>query len=101
KYGVARCEEGGEIVVDAERGIGALMVRVRNSSSDAPASPGIGIGLAAVRARLALLFGNNQRVTLTEDGSGSTVVTVVMPLVKTIRTVRSMRAVRKKKGALA
>jgi hypothetical protein len=85
KYGVACCEEGGEIVVDAERAIGALMIRVRNSSSGAPSSPGFGIGLAAVRARLALLFGNNQRVTLTDDGSGSTVVTVVMPLVTTAR----------------
>ncbi|HEX7678601.1 MAG TPA: histidine kinase [Thermoanaerobaculia bacterium] len=91
KYGIAHCEEGGEIVVDAERGIGALMIRVRNSSSGAPASPGMGIGLAAVRARLALLFGNSQQVTLTEDGSGSTVVTVVMPLVTTVR----------KKGAAA
>jgi hypothetical protein len=91
KYGVARCEEGGEIVVDAEGGIGALMVRVRNSSSGEPASPGMGIGLAAVRARLALLFGGRQRVTLSDDGSGSTVVTVVMPLLTTVR----------KKGAAA
>ncbi len=85
KYGVASREEGGEIVLDAERGIGALMIHVRNSSADAPASPGFGIGLAAVRARLALLFGSNQRVTLSEDGSGLTVVAVVMPLVTTAR----------------
>ena len=82
KYGVARREDGGEIAVDAERGVGVLVIHVRNSSAGTPDSPGFGIGMAAVRARLALLFGTAQRVTLTDDGAGMTAVTVTMPLVQ-------------------
>jgi len=80
KYGVARREDGGEIAIDAERGIGVLTIHVRNSSAGTPDCPGFGIGMAAVRARLVLLFGNAQRVTLTDDGAGMTDVTVTMPL---------------------
>ncbi len=82
KYGVAPCEEGGEIAVDAERGIGVLTIHIRNSSAGASDSPGIGIGMPAVRARLALLFGSEHQVTLTEDGAGAAVVTVTMPLIR-------------------
>lgn len=87
KYGVARREDGGEIVVGAERGAGVLMIHVGNSSAGNSSagirdSPGFGIGMAAVRARLALLFGTAQRVTLTDDGTGLTDVTVTMPLVQ-------------------
>jgi hypothetical protein len=81
KYGVARREDGGEIAIDAERGVGMLTIHVRNSSAGTPDSPGFGIGMAAVRARLALLFGSAQRVTLTDDGAGMTDVTVTMPLI--------------------
>ncbi|MEA2570280.1 MAG: two-component system, LytTR family, sensor kinase [Acidobacteriota bacterium] len=82
KYGVARREDGGEIALDAERGVGMLTIHIRNSSAGTPDSPGFGIGMAAVRARLSLLFGAAQRVTLTDDGAGMTVVTVTMPLVE-------------------
>jgi anti-sigma regulatory factor (Ser/Thr protein kinase) len=87
KYGVARREDGGEIAVDAERGVGVLLIHIRNSSAgDSSAGvgdcTGFGIGMAAVRARLALLFGTAQHVTLTEDGAGMTEVTVTMPLVQ-------------------
>jgi len=81
KYGVGRREDGGEIALEAERGVGMLTIHVRNSSAGTPDSPGFGIGMAAVRARLALLFGTAQRVTLTDDGAGMTDVTVTMPLV--------------------
>jgi len=81
KYGVARREDGGEIALDAERGVGMLTIHVRNSSAGAPDCPGFGIGMAAVRARLELLFGRAQRVTLTDDGAGMTDVMVTMPLV--------------------
>jgi hypothetical protein len=81
KYGVARREDGGEIALDAERGVGMLTIHIRNSSAGTSDSPGFGIGMAAVRARLALLFGSAQRLTLTDDGDGETDVTVTMPLV--------------------
>jgi hypothetical protein len=81
KYGVARREDGGEIALDAERGVGMLTIHIRNSSAGTLDSPGFGIGMAAVRARLALLFGSAQRVTLTDDGAGVTDVIVTMPLV--------------------
>lgn len=81
KYGIACREEGGEIEIDAEGAIGALTIHVRNSSAGEPDSPGIGIGIAAVRARLALLFGSGHRVTLSEDVPGVTVVTITMPMI--------------------
>ena len=81
KYGVARREDGGEIALDAERGVGMLTIHVRNSSAGTSDSPGFGIGMAAVRARLTLRFGSAQRVTLTDDGAGMTEVTVTMPFV--------------------
>lgn len=86
KYGVAPREDGGEIAVDAERGVGMLTIHVRNSSAGAPDSPGYGIGMAAVRARLALFFGSAQRVTLTDDGVGMTDVAVTIPLVESGRS---------------
>ncbi|MCU1228611.1 MAG: signal transduction histidine kinase, LytS [Acidobacteria bacterium] len=81
KYGVARREDGGEIALDAERGVGMLTIHIRNSSAGTPDCAGFGIGMAAVRARLALLFGSAQRLTLTDDRDGVTDVTVTMPLV--------------------
>ena len=84
KYGVAQREDGGEIALEAEHGVGVLTIHVRNTSAGAAGSPGFGIGMAAVRARLALLFGN-ARLTLTDDGRGMTDVTVTMPLVATKR----------------
>jgi anti-sigma regulatory factor (Ser/Thr protein kinase) len=86
KYGVARREDGGEIVVNAERGVGVMTIHVRNSSAGTPDSPGFGIGMAAVRARLALFFGSAQRVTLTDDGAGMTDVAVTIPLAGSRRT---------------
>jgi hypothetical protein len=86
KYGVARRDDGGEIAVDAERGVGVLTIHVRNSSAGAVDCPGFGIGMAAVRARLALLFGTAQRVTLMDDGAGMTDVAVTLPLVRSRRT---------------
>ena len=85
KYGVARREDGGEIAIDAERGVGVLTIHVRNSSAGAVDSPGFGIGMAAVRARLALLFGSAQ-LTLTDDGTGMTDVAVTIPLVRSRRS---------------
>jgi hypothetical protein len=86
KYGVACREDGGEIAVDAERGVGVLTIHVRNSSAATSDSPGFGIGMAAVRARLALFFGSAQRVTLTDDGAGMTDVAVTIPVVASTRT---------------
>jgi len=86
KYGVARREDGGEIAIDARRGDGVLTIHVRNSSAGAADSPGFGIGMGAVRARLALLFGSAQRVTLTDDGAGMTDVAVTMPLAAETRS---------------
>lgn len=80
KYGVAQREDGGEIAVDAERGVGVVTIHVRNSSAGTPDSPGFGIGMAAVRARLALFFGSPQQVTLTDDAAGMTDVAVTIPL---------------------
>jgi len=83
KYGVAQCEEGGEIAVDAAGSRDTLTIHVRNSDAGVRCAPGIGIGVAGVRARLALLFGEEQRVMMTRDAPNRmTIVTVTLPLVR-------------------
>ncbi len=83
KYGVAPCEEGGEIVVDAARGRDSLAIHVRNTDAGVPGTPGAGVGVAGVRARLALLFGEGQRVRMPRDAPNRmTIVTVTLPLAR-------------------
>jgi LytS/YehU family sensor histidine kinase len=83
KYGVAQCEEGGEIVIDAAGNRDTLTIHVRNSDAGVRGTPGIGIGVAGVRARLALLFGEGQRVMMTHDAPNQmTIVTVTLPLAR-------------------
>lgn len=76
----------GEVGVEAERGPGTLTLRVRNSCADGPAAAGFGIGMACVRARLALLFDGEQHVSMSEE-DGVVVVSVTMPLTRTRREV--------------
>src|SRR5260221_565747 len=52
KYGVAQCEAGGVIAIDAAGGRDTLTIRVRNSDAAIPGTPGIGIGGAGRPARL-------------------------------------------------
>ncbi len=71
KHGIAQLIEGGEVSVTSERRGDRLAISVRNSCDpDRPRNTGSGIGLANVRGRLELLYGQNASfVTSEEDGS--------------------------------
>ena len=43
------------------------------------ATAGTGVGLANIRERLALLYGNKASVTVTENQPSGTVVTILVP----------------------
>ena len=82
RHGIAPIESGGSIVVNARRQDGRLQVTVRDDGvgvQHAPASNGCGIGLQSVRARLAHLYGDGQRLDVQPGASIGTVVTLDIP----------------------
>jgi len=69
-HGIAGLLEGGEISLHAERHGSGLLIRIVNPCDpDRPRSPGKGLGLANVRARLAAHYGGEARLNTHEkDG---------------------------------
>lgn len=59
--------EGGNVLIQAEASDGLLRLVVRDTGTGLTASPGDGMGLANVRARLQALFGSAARLTLSEN----------------------------------
>jgi signal transduction histidine kinase len=80
KHGIEPAVDGGEIRVDGERSDDILVLRVSDTgvgiADDAPE----GVGLANVRARLASLYGDKGRLTLTRNPSRGIVAELRLPL---------------------
>lgn len=68
KHGIAPEEEGGDLVLRARREGGGLLLEVLNTGSG-PGAPGHGVGLANLRARLALAYGDRAEFTLSREGA--------------------------------
>jgi len=67
-HGVAHLLEGGEVKVSARRHAGLLELAVENPCDpERPASRGTGLGLANVRARIEVLFGNRARLDVVSE----------------------------------
>jgi len=81
RHGIAQRRDGGEIVIAARRHGGQLELEVRNDvpSEPTPARSGAGIGLANVRSRLAVRFGDAAALTAQIEG-GRFVARLRMPL---------------------
>ena len=81
KHGIANLTGPGILAVRAERHDGVLRLTVENSGTlvESPASP-LQLGLANVRHRLRLLYGDQASVRL-EGGRGRVTATVVLPAV--------------------
>jgi len=78
-HGVAKRARGGRVEIAAEREGAALVVSVRDDGPGFGAEPLAGrrgVGLANVRARLALLHGDRAQLTMADAPDGGAVVTL-------------------------
>jgi len=78
KHGLSRAAEGGHVRVTVRRSGPDLQLEVANSGSLGQAVESTGIGLANLRQRLELLYGDRSRLDLREQGD-EVVSTVVLP----------------------
>ena len=81
KHGLEPKPEGGTLAVRAEIVHGKLSVSVADTGLGFGKAPtaGTGVGLANIRERLQLLYGNRAQLTVTENPGGGTVVTITVP----------------------
>ena len=81
KHGLEPKPEGGTLAVKAEvlHGMLALTVADTGLGFGKAATAGTGTGLANIRERLALLYGQHAQLTLTENQPSGTVATITVP----------------------
>ena len=80
RHGIDPSEEGGRIEVDVERRGERCLVRVTDTGAGlGPAAKGAGTGLATLRERLRLIFGEAAELRLTAGASGGVVAEIDMP----------------------
>jgi anti-sigma regulatory factor (Ser/Thr protein kinase) len=81
RHGIEQLENGGRIAIGGKVESGRLWISIRNSDAgaDARTSAGHGIGMACVRARLALLYGGGQTFIIERDVTTQS-VTVLMSM---------------------
>jgi sensor histidine kinase YesM len=81
KHGLEPKPEGGSLRVSAEVQHGKLAVTVADTGVGfgKAATAGTGVGLANVRERLQLLYGNKATLSVREHNGGGTAVTIVVP----------------------
>jgi signal transduction histidine kinase len=81
KHGLEPKPEGGRLKVRAEIQHGKLAVTVADTGIGfgKAATAGTGVGLANVRERLQLLYGNKASLTVRENDGGGTQVTIAIP----------------------
>jgi sensor histidine kinase YesM len=81
KHGLEPKPEGGSLRVSAEVQHGKLAVTVADSGVGfgKAATAGTGVGLANIRERLQLLYGNKATLSVRENAGGGTAVTVTVP----------------------
>jgi sensor histidine kinase YesM len=81
KHGLEPKPEGGALTVSAEIVHGKLAVTVADTGLGfgKAATAGTGIGLANIRERLQLLYGNKASLTVAENPGGGTAVTITVP----------------------
>src|SRR5262245_10192954 len=81
KHGLEPKPEGGSLTVRAEVQHGKLAVTVADTGVGfgKAATAGTGVGLANVRERLQLLYGNKATLNVREHNGGGTAVTITVP----------------------
>ncbi len=79
KHGLEPKPEGGRVEVKARREGAMLKVSVTDSGVGFAETPGKGLGLANIRERLALLFGDRAQLEILDQAPG-TRVTLIIPI---------------------
>jgi hypothetical protein len=80
KHGIAPAVEGGSVRVSARREAGMLLVQVADSGRGMDARIGRGLGLANVRQRLVMQYGDAASLTLAAATPRGVVATVRIPV---------------------
>ncbi len=80
KHGINPAVDGGSIRVSASREREALVLKVADSGQGLAATDGHGLGLANIRRRLAMLYGDAAILSLARLASRGTVATVSIPM---------------------
>jgi len=80
KHGINPTVEGGSIRVTATREQSALVLRVADSGQGLAATDGFGMGLANIRRRLTMLYGERAVLSLARAANHGVVATVSIPL---------------------
>jgi sensor histidine kinase YesM len=81
KHGINPAVEGGTIRVTATREHATLVLRVADSGQGLAATDGFGMGLANIRRRLDMLYGDRAVLSLARASSRGVIATVSIPLV--------------------
>ena len=80
KHGINPSVDGGRISVSASREDTALILRVSDSGQGLAATDGHGMGLANIRRRLVMLYGDSAVLSLARPASRGVTATVSIPL---------------------
>ncbi|HVR40934.1 MAG TPA: ATP-binding protein, partial [Thermoanaerobaculia bacterium] len=80
RHGIAPRPEGGKLAISASRNDGMLEIQLRDDGPGLCRPPRReGIGLTNTRARLAQLYGDAHRFTMTNAEEGGLVITIAIP----------------------
>ena len=82
KHGINPALDGGSIRVSASRDQDSLVLRVADSGRGLVATDGHGMGLANIRRRLTMLYGDSAILSLARAATRGVVATVSIPLVR-------------------
>jgi signal transduction histidine kinase len=80
KHGISPAIEGGSIRISAARNRAGLVLQVSDSGRGMTATEGHGMGLANIRRRLTMLYGERAVLSLTPAASRGVVATVTIPI---------------------
>ena len=80
KHGINPARDGGSIEVSASREQGHLVLKVADSGNGLSVTDGNGTGLANIRRRLSMLYGDDAVLSLTPAARRGVVATVSIPL---------------------
>jgi LytS/YehU family sensor histidine kinase len=80
KHGINPAIEGGHITVSANHEHGALVLKVSDSGQGMAETDGHGMGLANIRRRLMMLYGDDAVLSLARPAARGVTATVSIPL---------------------